>query len=277
MTTLWTDDPDVEGAEYDDSESLWDSDSEDFDSEDTDAEASAADRRRRARARARRVALARRRQAAARARSVARRQPSAVTPQKATAAAVRTLDLETKVQEDSFRNALAAQNKRMSRGEYAAVLGAAVNQFIETFQAPDNAYARAALRFSPLLLLAPPSRGRGIDGLIKDPRVIGAAAIAGLVFVGEERNDKKKVHQVNILGLEQVKVSTAATYAADVFDSKGRNLPAEKVTWACIDATNKSAIDPASGVFKAGADAGSVFITATAGEIVGKKFVLITA
>jgi hypothetical protein len=277
MTTLWTDDLDSESAEYDDSENLWgdtDADS-DVDSEDLDAEASRADRRRQARARARRVALARRRQAAARSRTVARRQPSAVTPQKATAAAVRTLDLETKVQEDTFRKAIAAQNKRMSRGEYAAVAGAAVNQFIETFDAPDNVYARAALRFSPLLLLAPPNRGRGVDGLIKDPRVIGAAAIAGLVFIGDHRNQDKKVKEVKIIGPATVAKSTSATFVADVLDGKGRGMSTEKVAWSSTDPT-VGTIDPNTGAFTATAKTGGVVITATAADVVGKQFITVT-
>jgi hypothetical protein len=275
MTTLWTDDLDSESAEYDDSENLWgDSDADsDIDSEDLDAEARA-DRRRRTKVRARQVALARRRQATARSRNVARRAPSAVTPQKATAAAVRTLDLETKVQEDTFRNAIAAQNKRMSRGEYAAVVGVAVNQFIETFQAPDNVYAKAALRFSPLLLLAPPSKGRGVDGLIKDPRVIGAAAIAGLVFLGDQRNQDKKVKEVKIIGPRSIVKDKGTTFAADVLDGNGRTMPTEKVTWASSNPA--STIDPVTGAFKAENVAGGVVISATAGDVVAKEFITIT-
>ncbi|MDQ1718680.1 MAG: hypothetical protein QOG79_5317 [Mycobacterium sp.] len=276
MTTLWTDDLDSESAEYDDSENLWgDSDADsDIDSEDLDAEARA-DRRRRTKVRARQVALARRRQATARSRNVARRAPSAVTPQKATAAAVRTLDLETKVQEDTFRNAIAAQNKRMSRGEYAAVVGVAVNQFIETFQAPDNVYAKAALRFSPLLLLAPPNRGRGIEGLIKDPRVIGAAAIAGLVFVGDERNKKKKVKEVKIFAPTSIAKQGTATLVADVLDGDGRSIANEKVTWASLD-TTQATIDPSTGALNATNKGGTVVITATAAEVVGRHFLTVT-
>ena len=246
---MWTDDPDIEAAEYDESEAdgFGESDGE----SDLDSEESRAERRRRARARAQRVALARRRQAATRARAVAKRQPSAVsTPstQRATASAARTLDLETKVQEDTFRNAIKAQNKRISRGEYAAVAGAAVNQFIETFEAPDNKIARAALRFSPLLLLAPQSKGRGVDALIKDPRVIGAAAVAGLVLAGEFRTNKNKVHKIDILGPDTIPKTGTTTFVADVLDGNNKSIPKEKapVTWASTD-PNVATID-ANGV-----------------------------
>jgi hypothetical protein len=281
MTIMWTDDPDSEAAEYDDSEAdgFGESDGE----SDLDSEESRAERRRRARARAQRVALARRRQAEARARAVAKRQPSAVsTPssqQRATASAVRTLDLETKVQEDTFRNAIKAQNKRISRSEYAAVAGAAVNQFIETFEAPDNAFARAALRFSPLLLLAPQPKGHGVDALVKDPRVIGAAAVAGLVIAGELRTNKNKVHTIDILGPDTIPNTGTTTFVADVHDGNNKSLPADKapVTWASTDPT-VATIDSATGVVSpltAGKGKG-VVITATSAEVVGKKFITVS-
>jgi hypothetical protein len=286
MTTPWVEDPDLESAEYEsDTEGLFgdsdvDSDFEsDFDTEDYDAESRASQARRK-RARARRVALARRRQATARARSVARqpaRQPSVPSAQRATAAAaraVRNLDLETKVQEDTFRSAITAQNKRMSRGEYAAVAGAAINQFIETFKAPENAFAQAALRFSPLLLLAPQRRGRGVEGLIKDPRVIGGAAVAALVLFGENRNQNKKVREITVFGPDTIAKTAVVTLVADVLDGNRKPLTSEKVTWASLD-TTLATIDPNTGALTAANKAGAVAITATAGDVVGKKFLTV--
>lgn len=279
MTIPWVDDPDVESAEYEsESEGLFgdsdvDADFEgDFDTEDVDAESRASQARRR-RARARRVALARRRQSVARARSMARqpaRQPAtgASPVQRATAAtarAVRNLDLETKVQEDTFRSAIAAQNKRMSRGEYAAVAGAAVNQFIESFDAPDNPYARAALRFSPLLLLAPQRKGRGFEGLVKDPRVIGGAAVAALVLFGENRNQFRRAREIRILQPPDVaKGGTTYQMIADVLDGRGANLPGEKITWS---ATGAATINPDTGLVTTGSAAGSAVITAKSGDL----------
>jgi hypothetical protein len=279
MTSIWTDDTDMESAEYDDSEAEGLFGDSDVDSEDYDAESRATDARRR-RARARRVALARRRQATARARTPARRQPSAVgkSPQSATAAAVRTLDLETKVQEDTFRNAIAAQNRRASRGEYAAVAGAAVNQFIETFKAPENVYAKAALRFSPLLLLAPQSKGRGVEGLIKDPRVIGGAAVAGLVVAGEFRNRSNEPRDIEILGPKTpLALKQSIKVVAKVLDSHGVALPKQKVTWSS-DQTSTAAtvaqIDDTSATLTANS-AGMSMITATCGNVVGYLYVTV--
>jgi hypothetical protein len=155
------------------------------------------------------------------------------------------------------------------------VVGAAVNQFIASFDAPDNEYAKAALRFSPLLLLAPQSRGRGVEGLIKDPRVIGAAAVAGLVFVGENRNQDKKVHEIKVHGPETIAKAATVPYSADVLDGKGRILATEKVTWISSD-PGQATIDANTGTLVAANKGGYVIVTATAGDIVGKKYVTIT-
>jgi hypothetical protein len=272
MTSIWTDDIDSESGGYDDSEADGLFGESDFDSEDFDAEASNARRRQ---ARARRVALARRRQALGRARSGAQLSTTGSAAQRA-ASAVRTLDLETKVQEDTFRNAIAAQNKRLSRGEYAAVAGAAVTQFIDSFDTPENPYAKAALRFSPLLLLSPARKGAGIEGLIKDPRVIGAAAVAGLVIVGERRKQSTKAKDIQILAPSQIAKGAPVTLWADVVDKDGHPLAAEKVTWESSQ-TGIASIDPNTGVIDTKTSAGgSTVITATSGNIKRRIFLTVT-
>jgi len=235
MTSMWLEDLDIEAAEYDDSEGgeSYDDSESDFDSEDLDQESRASSARRR-REHQRRVALARRRQAQAkaRARGGARKVPSPARPpaQRETVTAIRNLDLETKVQEDTFRRAIAAQGKRMSRSEYAAVLGAATNQFIESFQAPSNAFAKAALRFAPLLLLSPQKSGTGFEAVIKDPRVIGAAAVGGITFLGENRNRFTNASKIDVLATNELAVGEPARFVADVLDGRGNPLD-RTVTW----------------------------------------------
>ncbi len=241
MSSTWLEDLDTEFAEYDDSEAgeLYD----EGEGEDYDAEArSAADRRR---ARQRRMALARRRQAQARGRTrPAGRLPARPSPQQAVSA-IKNLDLETKVQEDAFRGAISAQSKRMSRSEYAAVAGAAVNQFIESFDAPDNAFAKAALRFAPLLLLSPQPRGKGLEALVKDPRVVGGAAVAAITIAGENRNRFSAAREVSVLSASELEVGQDDTFIADVLDGRGAVLN-KPVSWSSSD-PNIAAIDPASG------------------------------
>jgi hypothetical protein len=259
MTTLWTDDPD---AAFDESDALWgdedaegDLGGEDFGEESRDA------RRRRERARRNRIALRQQQQAAARAKAVQRRQPSAVSPQRSTAQAVRTLGLENKVQEDAFRSAIAGQNKRLSRAEYAAVLTALVAQGMASFETPNNPYVAAALRYAPLVVLDPPPKGHGVEALIKDPRVLGAAAVAGLVFAGDHWGSQAKTANQ---AANQIKISAPSTMAlsespvtlmAYVLDSKGRPLSGvQQVTWSIdnLPTTPPPAnVNPSSGVLTA--------------------------
>src|SRR3954471_17047344 len=101
MTSTWLDD--YQSEAFDDSEGYDDRDDE-YDSEAfDDSESAGSDAQRRAKARR---ALARRRMAGARSRRVPSPSPSRrVTPTQAVSA-IRNLDLQTKVTEDSLRSAL---------------------------------------------------------------------------------------------------------------------------------------------------------------------------
>lgn len=257
MSTMWLDEAEMEAAEYDDSESgeLYDeSDGEDYGEESRTAAA------RRRQAQQRRVALARRRQALARARSAPRARPGAMPVRPSTAAAIRNLDLETKVQEDSFRNSISMQNRRMSRSEYAAVAGAATNQFIESFDEPDNPFFRAGLRFAPLLLLTPQKKGTGFGGFVKDPRVIGAAAVAAITFAGESRRKFVARRTINVLSTDTLAKDAEDRFAAEVLDENGRVL-SNAVTWRSDD-SDVADIDPSTGKVKA-KKPGTAIITAS--------------
>lgn len=222
---------------------------EDFEAYGDPDEASNDDRRRRrVQAQQRRAELAQRRRAQSRARVPARRQPSPAVAQRATQSAIRTLDLENKVAQDSFRGASAAADKRMSRAEYSAVASAAVNQFIETFNTPQNDIGRAALRFAPLLLLAPQHRRKGIEGWITDPRVIGLAAVGTIVTIGELRKKGDNGNQITISGPAQLTVGQEATFNADVRDGNNNVVDNVAVTWTVEPATVAS-VNPASGAF----------------------------
>jgi hypothetical protein len=131
--------------------------------------------------------------------------------------------------------------------EYSAVAGAAVNQFIETFDAPQDPYARAALRFSPFLLMSPKPKGRGVEGFVKDPRVIGAALVAGIVVLGENRNQSRSARDIRIHAPNFVFRGQQITLRAEVLDGRGLPLPDERVTWSTSD-PSLACIDPHSGL-----------------------------
>jgi uncharacterized protein YjdB len=262
MSLMWLDDLDVESAEYDDSESPFDDAAESDDSESRDA-------RRRRQAQQRRVALARRRQAMARSRAMPgpARPGAALAPvpaQRQTVAAIRELDLETKVGEDKLRAAITAQRKRMTRSEYAAVLGAVTNQAIESFDGPDNPYLKAGLRFAPLLLLSPQKQGSGVDAFVRDPRVVGAGLVLGITFAADTRNRFTKAQDISILASAELEEGENDVFFAEVTDGRGRPVATE-VTWSSSDPSVAS-IDAKSGAVVA-LRPSTVTISASAGGI----------
>jgi hypothetical protein len=165
------------------------------------------------------------------------------------------VDLEAKVAEDSLRRDLAALRSRSIRSEYAAVAGAAVNQLMESFQPTDNAYAKAALRFAPLLLLSPQRRGRGTLAFVTDPRVIGGAAVFGLTFFGERRGKAS----VAVVAPPQLASGGSARFVAQVLSDKGEAVPGRTVKWDTSDHT-MATVDDQGNV--TGGNPGGVFIIA---------------
>ena len=146
MSNGFADDLDSEYPDaYDDSEGYDDGEAYD----DTESAASRA-RRRRARA------LARRRAAARQAARPAGRLP-ATAPPRAVVSAVKELGLQTQEQQDSLRDVVAAQNKKIERGSLVTVGALLIPEAFRTFGEPDNALVRAGILATPLLL-AP--RGR---------------------------------------------------------------------------------------------------------------------
>lgn len=285
MTSMWMGDTDVEAAEYADSEgeeqfgeidwlgckAEWEDCNAECEAqcEDGDAECEECKAQCLAALAECVAAQARRR----RARRPVRRSSKRSSTQRSTAAAVRKLDLETKAQEDTFHRAIAAQGKRMSLSEYAGAAGAAVNQFIETFDAPKDPYARAALRFSPLLLLSPKPKGRGLDGLVRDPRMIGAAAVAVLVLAGENRNQSRKPRDIRIFAPDIMEDGDQVLLVADVIDGRGAVLPTAKVTWASSD--EKVAVFEADGDVVEAVGSGTSVISAMSGDVIRRHLLTV--
>jgi Bacterial Ig-like domain (group 2) len=292
MSVAWVEleDAELEDAEAEDAELEWaeydEGDGELYgelydDSESDDSEESRAAARRRRQAQQRRVANARRRQATARSRAkpATKRPGKAVTrpapqgrpaPQRKTAAAIRNLDLETKVQDDRLRAAIAAQGKRMSRSEYAAVVGVATNQFIESFDAPDNPYFRAGLRLAPVMLLSPQKRGNGVEAFARDPRAQAVAVVAAITFAGAQRKRGSEAQHIEIHGPGQLARSKKTDlFFADVKDGHGRLMSNKQVTWRSGD-TSIATIDP-TGKIEAGGTDGTTLITASVDDIVQRQ------
>lgn len=268
MTTMGLDDTDMEFDEGD-SDELWD----DSDGEDQDAEGrSSRDRRRRAVQQ--RIARARGRRELARARGGALRPtaPGRATPQQAVTA-IRNLDLDTKVQEDTFRRAITTQSKRMNRSDYAAVASVAINQAIESFDAPDNPYGRSAARFAPLLLLSPQNKRPGFEGFVLDPRVMGGVALLAITVLGENRKRFTLAREISVSSPSELAVGDSDQLMGDVLDARGKVLKVP-VSWVSSN-PDLAKVGSSDGLVEA-VKAGNVIITAAADGVVRRVRLKIT-
>lgn len=265
MTSIWQDSGEAEFDAYEDA-------ADDYGEAEAEAEygeESRAERRRRAR-----IALARRRQAETRARArAARYSPMGRVPSRPmqqTAAAVRTLDLESKVAEDRLRSSVSSQSQRMSRAEYSAAAAVIASQAVQSLDGPDNPYLRAGLLASPLLLLAPQHRRRGVEGWITDPRVIGLAGTVGIAFLGEQRRASSKVKWVDLQSPGPVPAGQTRLVIAQPRDRNGVPITTP-VSWDSRnqDIVRVRPVDATTGEIEVLADGGigDAVITATAGGI----------
>jgi hypothetical protein len=250
----WTEDMESEDI----GDAVWES--EDFGegdgegSDDSEASRWETDRR----ARARRLAAARRR---------AYRYPPAgrttvvrpVSPRD-TVTAIRELDLQTKVGNDSLRAMLERANRRARRANYVVPASLAVDQVIDTFgdDLADHAFVRAGLRSLPLLLLSPERTKRGFEGFILDPRVLGFAGVVAIVGAGQFRSRGVGVTRIEILNNA---VTGSGTLRGIATDKNGRDL-GETLTFRSMDAGILD-VRP-DGTFTVNAK-GRAFVTATAG------------
>src|SRR5262249_4708629 len=141
MSEAWVDSVDSEalGEGAYDSEALGEGayDSEAFGEGSYDAFGEESRSARRQRERQRQIVLARQRHAQLRQQrtwaQIQRPAPPVGPGQRQAITAIRSLDLETKVGQDSLRRALEASNRRAARATWAAIASAAVDQGIDTF------------------------------------------------------------------------------------------------------------------------------------------------
>jgi hypothetical protein len=200
-------------------------------------EESRADRRRRERQR--QIMVARQRQAQLRR----QRQPPARVPRAAppaggpppTIRAIRSLDLETKVGQDSLWRALQDSNRRATRATWAAVASAAVDQGLDSFKTDlgNHEYIKAGARFAPLLFLSPAKTRSGVEGFVTDPRVIGGAAILGIALLGNFRSKTPAVTAVRILSTTTTDITASGSFTAEALDRNGNSVqPPPTFIWS---------------------------------------------
>jgi hypothetical protein len=166
-----------------------------------------------------------------------------------TITAIRSLDLETKVDLDSLRRKLEESSRRASRATWAAVASAAVDQGLSSFgdDLKNHQYVAAGARFAPLLFLSPEKKKAGIEGFATDPRVIGGAAILGIALLGNFRNKAHEVSTVSIV--PPGRITTSGTLTADTLDRNGNTVPNTSITWSSSDPAVLTFPNTSSGAF----------------------------
>jgi len=261
MSGLFPEDLEYDEA-FDDAEAY--DDSEGYD----DAEASRA-----AQARSRR-ALAMRR---ARLRASSRRVtslPSATPPRAAVVSAVKELDLQSQVQQDTLRSVVASQGRKLDRANLATVSTLLIGEAFRTFGTPSNEFVRVGLQASPLLLLSPGRSRRGIEGIVRHPAFYGGVGALGLAFIGNQRKRDTEVRTVRVLGPTQLEMGVTDSFVAEVLDGDGK--PSTVVpTWASLNEA-AATIDKVTGIVTPHSRGGTV-ITATAGTVVGQAHLQVVA
>jgi hypothetical protein len=188
-----------------------------------------------------------------------------------TITAIRSLDLETKVDLDALRRKVEESNRRASRATWAAIASVAVDQGLSSFDTDlqKHSYVAAGARFAPLLFLSPEKKKGGVEGFATDPRVIGGAAILGIVLLG---NFRDKAHEVSTVSIVPPgRITAAGTLTADALDRSGNTVPNTPIAWtsSAPDVLTFSATTPGAFTLASGKKE-SVQVTATAGGISGR-------
>lgn len=227
----------------------------------------------RRRARQRQILQARQRQAQQRrpVRAPAPRRPVVTAPapaaQRQVMTAIRSLDLDTKVELDSLRRALNEANRLAYRNAWAAEASVAASQVLDSFDtglAPHD-WAKALIRGAPTLLLAPGKPRRpGLEGVLFDPRVAGGVVLAGIWAVGHFRGQSHGISDIRIANPSPLASGDTGTFSAIPVDGHGRTVTAT-VTWSS-DTPDVLSVNATTGQYTAG-DTGTANVTATADNV----------
>ena len=196
-------------------------------------------RRRRAWQQRQRQILAARRAGQRRLPAPPPRRPAITAPspgQRPAMTAIRSVDLDTRMELDALRRQLAKARRNGNMAMYSAVLSALASQGIDTFgdRLEKHDVVKAALRAAPLGLLWPQSDKKGIEGVLLHPAFIGAAGIAAIVISGKVVNASHGVDSINVISPVRVPAGGSVTLSAVAVDRKGNTVPNISITWTSL-------------------------------------------
>ncbi len=187
-------------------------------------------------------------------------------PSPATVTALRAVDLDNKVEQDSLRRAIDEANRRASRSMYSALATGAVSQALDTYQdnLKDHAFIRAAARFAPLAILPGDQKRKGVEAVLLHPAFLSGALIGGIFLIGKVTNAVPGVHDIRMAVPNTIKVDDAGTLEGFPVDRNNRRIPGVTVIWKSSD--NAVLQVREDGTFEA-KTTGKVVVTATAGDV----------
>jgi hypothetical protein len=229
-------------------------------------EASRAEVRRR-RARQQRIVAARQRQARQRRPPAPpQRRPAVTVPsQRQAMTAIRSLDLDTKVELDSMRRQLAKARRNGDMAMYSAVLSTLASQGIDTFgdKLQKHNVVKAFFRTTPLALLWPQSNRRGVEGILLHPAFVGAAGVAAIVISGKLVNASQDVHEIQIANPGPISAGDSGQLSGTPKDRSGRDVQGIAVNWDSDNSARLNFTDKTLGKFTTGPETGPVNVKAS--------------
>src|SRR6266516_858212 len=241
-------------------------------------EASRAEARRR-RARQQRIVAARRQARQRRPPAPPPRRPAVTAPsQRQAMTAIRSLDLDTKVELDSLRRQLAKARRNGDMAMYSAVLSTLASQGIDTFgdKLQKHDVVKAFFRTAPLALLWPQSNRRGVQGVMLHPAFVGAAGVAAIVISGKLVNASQDVHEIQIANPGPISAGDSGQLSGTPKDRRGRDVQGLAIQWDSDNAARLNFTDKALGKFTTGPETGPVNVKASTDGVSNTISVTIT-
>jgi len=193
--------------------------------------------------------------------------------------AIRSRDLDLKMELDSLRRQLAKAQKNGNLAMYSAVASAVGSQSIDTYgdRLQKHDVVKAAIRAVPLGLLWPQHGKKGIEGVLLHPAFLGAVGIAAIVISGKVVSSPHAVDSISVVSPVNVPTEESVPLSAVAVDRKGNAVPNISITWTSLN-PDVATVD-SNGVctgLAGGADRQAV-ITAAGGGATGRIVVNVTS
>jgi hypothetical protein len=194
--------------------------------------------------------------------------------------AIRSQDLDLKLELDALRRQLAKARRNGNLAMYSAVLSAVGSQGIDTFgdRLEKHNVVKAAVRAAPLGLLWPQHGKKGIEGVLLHPAFIGTLGIAAIFISGKVVSAPHAVDSISVISpVNVVAEKPPVALSAVAVDRKGNEVPHISYTWTSLDTTVATVDSSGLCTGVKGAAGRQTVITAAGGGATGRIVVNVTS